>query len=565
MIMKSASTKTVSLLHIAALTLALLLLAWASISSLTFLVGDTGLRFIQVRELIAQRWQTFAIDYPAQVLDPDFQHTPFYYAYSIIEGDIYLNISHFFTFVASFLYAGLGIWGLAAAPALGGVLTAVAVYRLGVLTHVAYPRLLLWTAVFGTPILFYSLELWDHTWATACAAWAVYGLARGLMNGRWQPIFWGGVAAGIGLGQRPEMYVFAIALGGALVIVAWRQSQRWLALIGGGLAGALPVWFLQYRWVGHPFGLAFAPHFFGYGRPAVFPVQSYDGLTITPAVKIGRLLFYIQARDLGTFAAAMLIVLGLFILIFSLRVPAWRRPGWIWGSLILTVIGYGLFTCQAQNVILSGLFTTFPLIIFALAFVEKPNDLTTTRPVYLLAWLTAVIFIILMLGLWPAYGGKQWGARYLLPAYPLLLFAAFYSLTRRVKVEKRSYAQTLRAYFAVLLGVSLIMQILGARLIFNSHAYQLPVRDSVQALPADIILVNDPFFPPAMAATDKQFLYVGSAKDLQTLIPRLAESGVQRFGFITAEGSRLAPPEHIGNIKITQTSAIIYEIGSDSP
>ncbi|MCP4426762.1 MAG: hypothetical protein GY803_19900, partial [Chloroflexi bacterium] len=424
--MKVASGKIASFSHIAVLTLVLFLLAWASISSLTFLVGDTGLRFLQARELIAHNWQTFAIDYPAHFLDPDLQFTPYYYAYSVIDGEIYFNVSHFFTLIASFFYAWLGTAGLSLMPALGGALTAVAVYRLGVLTQVKYPRLLLWTAVLGTPILFYSLELWDHNWAAACAAWAVYGIARGMMNGRWQPIAWGGVAAGIGLGQRPEMYAFAIALGVAVMAVNWSQRRNWLAFVGGGIAGTLPVWLLQYWWVGHPFGLAFAPHFGGYGRPDSYPAQSYDGLTITPSVKIGRFLFYIQSHDLLTFGAALLILLGLFALIFSLRVPAWRRPGWVWGSLLLSAAGYALFSLQAQNTILSGLLTTFPLILFALAYLDKSDDAPATRSIYLLALLTAVTFIGLMLIAWPAYGGKQWGARYLLPAYPPLLFAAFY-------------------------------------------------------------------------------------------------------------------------------------------
>lgn len=237
--------KIPTFVHVILLSLTLFLLAWVSFSSLAFFASDTGLRFLQIRELIAHQWQTFAVDYPARFLDPDLQFTPYYYAYSVIDNQIYLNISHFLPWLASFLYAFLGPVGLSIVPVLGGFLTAVAIYRLGVLAQVKHPHLLLWTVIFGTPIIFYSLELWDHTLAAACAAWAVYGAARGIINGRWQPLVWGGAAAGIGLGQRPEMYPFALSLGLALIIITWPQWQKWVAFFSGGTAGALPIWFLQ--------------------------------------------------------------------------------------------------------------------------------------------------------------------------------------------------------------------------------------------------------------------------------------------------------------------------------
>ncbi|MCP4420327.1 MAG: hypothetical protein GY805_27290, partial [Chloroflexi bacterium] len=278
-----------------------------------------------------------------------------------------------------------------------------------------------------------------------------------------------------------------------------------------------------------------------------------------------RFLFYIQSHDLLTFGAALLILLGLFALIFSLRVPAWRRPGWVWGSLLLSAVGYALFSIQAQSTILSGLLTTFPLILFALAYLDKSDDAPATRPIYLLALLTAVTFIGLMLIAWPAYGGKQWGARYLLPAYPPLLFAAFYGYTQRQQRLERPYVQTLRIMFIVLLGMGFVMQALGARLIFNSRAEQVPFRDSVTAVPADLILVNDPFFPSAMSSTDKMFMYVDGEQDLQTLIPRMAQADIRRFALMTAEGTPLIMPEQVDQIVVKQISAVIYEIEPGGP
>ena len=564
--MKNIPGKVHLFIQIAALTILVFLLAWATISSHTYISNDVGLRFLQIRELIAHQWQTFAVDYPAQYLDPDLQFTPYYYAYSLIDGQIYLNISHFFPLLASFLYHLLGTVGLTILPVSGGVLTAVAAFKIGTLAQIRYPRLLMWATIFSTPIIIYSMELWDHSVAAACATWAVYGVSRGIINGRWAPLVWGGIAAGLGLGQRPEMYVFAIVLGAALIITTWPQWQKWLAFIAGGITATLPIWFLQYRWVGHPFGMAFAPHFSGYGRPDSYPVQSYSGITITPAIKISRFLFYIQSHDFLTFAATLLLVLGIFSFIFSLRIPAWRTSKWLWGSLLLTTIGFLLFYSQAWHTLLPGILTTFPLAVFALAYVNQSDDASATRPIYQLTWLTTTAFIGIMLIFWPAYGGEQWGARYLLPAYPLLLFIAFYSYTIRQQNEKRMYAKTMHVLFFSLLGLGFILQSLGARLLFISHTNSEETRNAVAELPAELILTNNPFFPSAMASLDtKLFMYVANEQAISDLIPRLVQHNINHFALITVEGMPLNVPKSVGNIVINQTATLIYEIEPGEP
>ena len=563
--MKNIASRIPTTVHIVLLSLTLFSLAWISFSSLAFFASDTGLRFLQIRELIAHRWQTFAIDYPARFLDPDLQYTPYYYAYSLIDNQVYLNISHFLPWLASFLYASLGPIGLSIVPVLGGLFTAVAVYRLGVLAQIKHPHLLLWATVFGTPIVFYSLELWDHTLAAACAAWAVYGAASGIMNGRWQSLAWGGAAAGIGLGQRPEMYPFALALGMALIIVIWPQRQKWLAFIAGGIIATLPLWFLQYRWVGHPFGMAFAPHFFGYGRPESYPVQSYSGVPIPPAAKVGHLLFHISPQTI-TLVAVFSLIIGVFTLVFSLRLPALRRPLWVWGGLSLTLLGYGMYAIHAESNMLIGLITTFPLIAFALAYVEQSHDGSGVHPIYRLTWTTALLFLGMILAFWPAFGGDQWGARYLLPAYPLLLFTAFYSYEIWSQKAERPYANKLRIVFIVLLSTSFILQAMGTRLLLLKHNEQIPLRNAVIELPAELILTNNLFFPSSMSSLDdKLFMYVDSEEDWEILIPRLAQHDISRFALIPTDAIPITAPEQIGNIHISQISDFIYKLETDDP
>ncbi|MBK6709807.1 MAG: hypothetical protein IPG51_05600 [Chloroflexi bacterium] len=43
-------------------------------------------------------------------------------------------------------------------------------------------------------------------------------------------------------------------------------------------------------------------------------------------------------------------------------------------------------------------------------------------------------------------------------------------------------------------------------------------------------MTNNPFFPSFMAdVTNKQFMYINETEDLDVIIPRLADHGIQRF------------------------------------
>jgi hypothetical protein len=71
---------------------------------LHFLISDTGLRFIQIQELIANNWQTLAISYPQRVFDPELQHLPYSGAALVIDDQLYLYLSPFFNIAAAFFY-----------------------------------------------------------------------------------------------------------------------------------------------------------------------------------------------------------------------------------------------------------------------------------------------------------------------------------------------------------------------------------------------------------------------------------------------------------------------------
>ena len=121
--------QTFFIVSILVITAFLLLAARRITATLTFFTADTGLRFIQVQEIICQGWTSIAVDYPSRMYDPALQHTPFYYGYAVVDDEIFLKTTPFLPFLAAFLYAQTGPIGLLLLPIAGGVLTAVGQYK----------------------------------------------------------------------------------------------------------------------------------------------------------------------------------------------------------------------------------------------------------------------------------------------------------------------------------------------------------------------------------------------------------------------------------------------------
>ena len=232
--------------HILIISLILFILGWITISRLTFSTSDVGLRFIQIRSLIAERWQTLAIAYPTDI-DPNVRHSPYYYAYSLVDGRLYF--SPFYPLIASWLFAAMGTVGLVISPILGTLLIVWGAWKLAKNGRLPFPNLFLWATVFATPILFYSGQVWDHTLGTGLAFLGIAFALDGRQSARQWPLVVGGILLGFSVGQRQELYLFVLTVGLAWLIVFWGRWRETAVLILGGIIGALPVWILQFIWI----------------------------------------------------------------------------------------------------------------------------------------------------------------------------------------------------------------------------------------------------------------------------------------------------------------------------
>lgn len=546
--------------HLSLLTAVLLILSLFSLRPQTFYSNDIGLRFLQARQLADSGWQSVAVTYPHQTIDPNFEHVPYYYGYVIIFDDIYFSISNFFPLLLSVTYVVLGWYGMALPMVLGGVMVATAVYLLAKVCELKRPFLWLWLAVFGTPIIFYTIQLWDHALATGFTTLGMALTAVSLKNGQPRPMAVGGALLGLALAQRPESYIFAVAAGIGLLIALRSQWRRMGWFVGGGLVGTAVSWLFNFYWTGHLLGLPLGSQVSGYGVPNVYPVTPYAGQTITPAIKMGRLLLHINARDPLTFSAALLLLVAIILIFFGLRVEKYGKTAVLWAGFGCAALAYLLWGVESFTQSIAGLLSTLPLIPIGLAYVQKEAEDASYR-IYQFVFFTALLYVGLMLLIWPSFGGEQWGARYLLHAYPLLLFAAAYSLNHYGTHLQRPLSQTVWRVGGAFILLSVLFQLLGVRFLYGELYGKTAVHEEVAAMEAEVIFTNHPFLPSFLTTIeDKQFFFVDNGADLEALVTAVYQTGVRNIAVLPLEEGQLQLPNEIGAIGLTSTGVATYRL-----
>ena len=546
------------------LSIILFLFAVILISPLVFLGSDVGLRYLQIKNLITQNWQTFAIDYPAALIDPDLEFVPYYYAYSVIDHQIFLSISPYLPLFSSILFKIMGIAGLAVIPVLGAIFTGWAVKKIFNLHDLPYPDLMFWLTILATPILFYSLQIWDHTIGVAFSTWAVYFAAKGIKHNNKYDFLWVGVLLGLGLGQRPELYVFAIAITIGILIASKTKFMHLAYYFIGGVIGVIPIWITQYLWSGHPLGIIMGRQLLGYGEPENYPFAPTQRLEFPRHTKIGLFLYDIdQTQPVLNVLVLFLLLIGLYLLILAFKKRQKLSLLYIGLSMFLLAYVISLFANPGQTI--QGLLSTFPLIALSLIWIpQKDADDPQIWRGYQLIGVTSLIFLAIMVFIWPADGGLQWGARYLLPVYPLLFYMAIFTFHRLNQDLNNQWQKALQITTVALLIVSIALQMMSVYTLLYYYKIKGDARNIVENLPAQYILTNAPYLPSDLTATDKTFLYVDNSEILTVVLNRMASQGSYDFAVIPPLAQiELRIPDRITGYRIEKISEMVYRLHKD--
>ena len=224
--------------------------------------GDSGLMYLQARQLVDAGYATFAFDYPGVDLDPGYEFVPYRKPFlAPVEDKYFIDFPPYFPFLAapllaSFGYPGLYLPGFVALGLTFGLLIACA--RLVGLGRIGRSTVLLAYGLFSTVPL-YNYIFHEYPLALALWAGALYCLLHVEKRGFSPvPAILFGLCSGLAVVFRMELVLVAAAGGLAYLLVI---RDRWLAFgLYAALGALLPLGFLFVANEvihGHPLGLRY--------------------------------------------------------------------------------------------------------------------------------------------------------------------------------------------------------------------------------------------------------------------------------------------------------------------
>jgi len=301
----------------------------------------------------------------------------------------------------------------------------------------------------GSPVLFYTFSLWEHTISAALLLWAVLLLFPARLEKfkmyKKDGLFLAGVMIGLSTGFRSEVIVWAL-----IVVVLWKYTGRPVKSVFVfilGFAGTLLLVALINFWqTGVLYPLHFVTNLLLQDAPSllqlvitrmqnayVFLVQGFKSnlLSITCLIPIGLVIFRYHRRLKGgeSILTTVTVTIGLMFLagMFMAKNPA-------------------AYTAES-----SGMLWITPVV--ALAIMPLRGE---RRRFWEFIWIGSLMTIMLLSVFSPTVKGIHWGARHLLMIYPLIMMVAMVRAQRWW--ERRRETQTL---IVVLVSLSIINQLVS--------------------------------------------------------------------------------------------------------
>ncbi len=528
---------------------------WFTQSAATrgFATGDAGVKLWQVQGMLRTGDLHAPLAYPGAIYDPEHQYSPFVEPWSMwFEGQPYSEYTSPFIWLSAPLYAVFDHAGLLLLPWLSGaaiiLMTAWLAWRVRPDRWACLAPLI---AGLSSPLLLYSLEFWEHTPGAALAVFALVGVIKAVDSRRralW--LMLSGMAIGLGLTMRAELYVYPVALVIGLlatpprrlkstadsaqrVETRWGQTLRaagWLAI--GGLIAAGPWWLYQAVTWGSPFGPRLQQN---------VPVLGGTEMLARLGDSTGRNWSMLWPAQGGALLGGLLLALGLLALItYALR----RKVFWIadfgfWLGLVLLVAIAVLLTVNVlQGVRPDDLLTTFPIVLLLLVPAPRVNPSPATsgqQPTPIIRFLLAVplSFVILVLLVSPFQGGIQWGPRFLLPVIPPLSVVVIDRVGGLWGVIGRSRRAGLAAAFLALFIAGIISTWQGVHFMRKAQTASEFMSEMIRQMPERVVVSDAWFLPQAApyALPDKIWYLTEDEPGLFKLLQRLRKETTEP-GFV---------------------------------
>lgn len=522
-------------LVIATLAAGYVVLVTAVLSPRTFFSGDAGVKYLQADALVRSGWRALAIPNPAPALDPHQRFSvlalnqferrapeaPFYGAYSVL-----------FALPVSVGLWAFGVRGLYVIPVAATVLTLIITYRLAARTAPRSSWLAPLLAGAASPLAFYSVDLWEHSLATLCAAGAVL-----LMLDRRRSMVrrsaGAGVLLGVAINLREEL--LAILPVGALLLL-WlgprRHALRAGAVAIGALVALVPHWLLRALTSGQPV------------RRAVTRIASTLQLAAPPPSMplMGPVTLLFPPAWIAVLAPA------LALRVVAARWRRWQRPAL--GGVAVAIAG--LAAANAVHLVRTwsrpdALLAAFPPALLVLLWPPRrgPGDRAWRESASLTALAGGFAVIAALLAPLGAagipIGGSQFGPRFLLPIVPLLAVGVTFVVDRRNDWAAHGLApRVVAGIAAIVVAAGIGVQAQGLRDLRGAKAGYESLARAVETIPAGQPVVTDIWWYATVVAPvlrAHQTVGVEASADVGSTEELLASPALTGVGALTLVAS----------------------------
>jgi hypothetical protein len=465
-----------------------------------FYSGDIGVKYVQARALVKQRFTSLDIPYPGRYIDPQHSFSPLQPPFVMKTGG---QTQAIFPPASALLQAvAIAVAGLRGMIVL--TIAAGAVVLLCTCALAPPPqRVAVAVAVgVGSPLWFYAICGWEHAPAIAFGI-AAFALA---MRARLESLSAGtaAVTAGALIGAGAALRDEVVLLLPGLLLLIWIRARRWRPLgwaVGGTLillllAAAIDVW-----WFNRPA----AAHL----RHAVHLLESALHLTTQPNLDVPVLQQFTMRERYETVVIYWLAGRGTDrqVVVFTLGLAAALVVRWRWRSsagLLVWLLAFAATTAgDVWEVVtapkwLAGLVRVSPVVVCAL-FPFAPGDarrdaesrLANLFPAVTLA-ATAAYLAIAFAGV-DTSGGKSLGPRLLLPLLPLLSVSALMIVASHLR-STLAVDRLVGYTGAALVAAAVVIHVGGTIPAYKQrNADDASVVRAVAASPERIVVADDMF------------------------------------------------------------------------
>jgi hypothetical protein len=529
-----------------------------------FWSNDGGQKLILVQQMAREGIHRPEIPYdPFGLESPgSFRFAPLYPKHATADGDRLISIVPVYFPAASVpFFRWFGPAGLYLLPLLAGL---AALWAVGRLCRSLFGREAALFAVaaagLGSSVCFYSLTFWEHTLALAGCAVALLLLhADRHVRGR---TIAAGVAFALSGWVREEAFLVAAAIGLALLLL--REERRrlpWYVLgVAAGLAPFLLANVSLYgRWLGPQAATGTA---LGAARGGFFPASLADFADRRWTVLRYLLLGFGFGPGLGVLLLGAALAPGILAGRRFAGTRLARAGPVIWIVLLLGIVGAALLRLSldpdpmARTVTRVNLLMALPILPLALlAPAPEPGGGGFLR---LLRIGTALSVLALILGL-PSTGGLQWGPRYALVAFPLLVTLAAGGYRRLVSREtgRRGGARAFRIACWLFVAGGMVVQGFGVSILAKKKEATQENLARIRNAAPEVVVTDVWWVPQDNAALFDQIPFYAfyDVPRFERLLNRLREVGRDEPLLVSAQ-DRTAVLARVPGIEVLGTEAV---------